>query len=341
MFRGKISHMKAWVLRKPDSIEKNPIKLENLPVPEPLPGEVVLEVTACGVCHTDLHAVEGDIPLPLLPLVPGHQVVGRVVETGTGTKAFKVGDRAGLPWLYGSCGVCPYCKRGAENLCSNAQFTGLTRNGGYAEYIVGRVEYLYKIPKMFDDLHAAPLLCAGVIGFRALRTTGVKGGGRLGLFGFGSSAHITLQVAVNMGIKCYVFSRSPERREHALRLGAAWAGGTADAPPVKLDGAISFSPAGAVVPPAMERLDKGGTLAVAGIYVDRLPEMDYQKHLFNEKVIRSVTAFTRDDAAVFLKEAAKARVKANVEVFPFAKAPDALKKLKEGKIQGTAVLSFA
>lgn len=332
--------MKAWVLRKPGPIEKDPLTFERLPIPEPLPGEVLIDVTACGVCHTDLHTVEGDIPLPVLPVVPGHQVVGRVVETGTGTKSFKMGDRVGMPWLYGSCGVCPYCKRGAENLCVNARFTGLHCNGGYAEYLLARVEYLYKIPKMFDDLHAAPLLCAGVIGYRALRASGVKRGGRLGLFGFGASAHITLQVAANMGMETCVFSRSREHRAHALELGAKWAGGYEDAPGVLLDGAITFSPAGAVIPPAMERLDKGGILAVAGIYLDKVPALDYGKQLFNEKSIRSVTAFTRDDAAALLKEAAKAHVKTDIEVFPFENAPDALKKLKAGAVKGAAVLSF-
>ncbi|MBI5638564.1 MAG: zinc-dependent alcohol dehydrogenase family protein [Nitrospinae bacterium] len=333
--------MKAWVLRKPGPLEGNPLKLERLKLPVPLPGEVLIEVTACGVCRTDLHTVEGEIAAPVLPIGPGHQVVGRVVEAGTGTKTFKVGDRVGVAWLFATCGECAYCRRGNENLCAHARFTGLHRNGGYAEYMVARIEYVYKIPKSFDDAHAAPLLCAGIIGYRALKASGVKAGQRLGLFGFGASAHITLQVAAHQGAEVYVFSRSAEHRRHALALGATWAGTAEETAPAPLDGAISFTPAGAIIPAAMEKLDKGGTLALAGIYVDDIPAMDYEKHLFHEKKICSVTAFTREDAAGLLRAASRVPVKTDVEIFPFKDAPLALKKLKEGKINGAAVLGMA
>lgn len=333
--------MKAWVLHKPGPLEENPLKLERLKMPVPLPGEVLIEVTACGVCHTDLHTVEGDIATPVLPIVPGHQVVGRVVEAGTGTKAFKVGDRVGVAWLFGTCGECAYCRRGDENLCANARFTGLHRNGGYAEYLMARIEFVFKIPKAFDDAHAAPLLCAGIIGYRALKASGVVAGQRVGLFGFGASAHITLQVAAHQGVEVYAFSRSAEHRRHALVLGATWAGTVEEAAPALLDGAISFAPAGAVIPAAMEKLNKGGTLALAGIYVDTIPAMDYEKHLFHEKKIRSVTAFTREDAAGLLRVASRVPVKTDVEIFAFKDAPLALKLLKESKINGAAVLSMA
>ncbi len=328
-------------MRKPGPLEGNPLKLERLKLPVPLPGEVLIEVAACGVCHTDLHTVEGEIATPVLPIVPGHQVVGRVVETGTATKSFKVGDRVGVAWLFGTCGECAYCRRGNENLCSEARFTGLDRNGGYAEYMVARIEFVFKIPKSFDDIHAAPLLCAGIIGYRALKASGVKAGQRLGLFGFGASAHITLQIAAHQGVEVYAFSRSDEHRRHAVALGARWAGMLDETAPAPLDGAISFAPSGAVIPAAMEKLDKGGTLALAGIYVDTIPAMNYQKHLFNEKKLRSVTAFTREDAAGLLRAASRAPVKTDIEVFSFKDAPLALKKLKESVVKGAAVLSMA
>ncbi len=328
-------------MRKPGPLEGTPLKLERLKLPVPLPGEVLIEVAACGVCHTDLHTVEGEIATPVLPIVPGHQVVGRVVETGTATKSFKVGDRVGVAWLFGTCGECAYCRRGNENLCSEARFTGLDRNGGYAEYMVARIEFVFKIPKSFDDIHAAPLLCAGIIGYRALKASGVKAGQRLGLFGFGASAHITLQIAAHQGVEVYAFSRSDEHRRHAVALGARWAGMLDETAPAPLDGAISFAPSGAVIPAAMEKLDKGGTLALAGIYVDTIPAMNYQKHLFNEKKLRSVTAFTREDAAGLLRAASRAPVKTDIEVFSFKDAPLALKKLKESVVKGAAVLSMA
>jgi len=334
--------MKAWVLEKTAPAEEHPLTLDTINVPDPGPDDLLIEVSACGICHTDLHTVEGELDLPQLPIIPGHQVVGKIVGNGANVKNAAIGERVGVPWLNWTCGECRYCKAGLENLCTGARFTGFHENGGYAEYMVAPAEFVYPIPKEFDDVHAAPLLCAGIIGYRALRLSGIfaKAGGTLGLFGFGASAHIAIQIAVNEGARAFVFTRSAEHRKHAKNLGAVWAGSADDTPPEPLSAAISFAPAGSLIPKAMEKLDKGATLALAGIYVDEVPKMDYQKHIFNEKQLRSVTASTREDARGLLEAAAKVPVKTDVTVYPFDKANEALCDLKASRINGAAVLKI-
>ncbi|MBI5178951.1 MAG: zinc-dependent alcohol dehydrogenase family protein [Nitrospinae bacterium] len=333
--------MKAWVLNRPGPVESHPLILDELPTPKPGRGEVLIKISACGVCHTDLHTVEGEIIPPAYPITPGHQVVGRVAEAGDGVSAIKSGDRVGVAWLFGACGVCPHCASGRENLCDKAVFTGFHKNGGYAEYMTAPETSAFHLPERFDDIHAAPLLCAGIIGYRALKVCGIRRGGRLGLFGFGASAHLTIQAAIGMGAEVYAFSRSDDHRQHALELGAVWAGSAQDTPSAPLDAAISFAPSGALVPLALEKLAKGGTLALAGIYLDAIPAMDYEKHIFHEKVLRSVTAFTREDAREFLQLADTANIKTDVEEYRFEEANEALLRLKESRIKGAAVLRIS
>jgi len=330
--------MKAWVLNTPGPVENGPLALEELPVPKPADREVLIKISTCGVCHTDLHTAEGEIVPPAYPVIPGHQVVGRVAETGSRVTRLKPGDRVGVAWLFSACGTCAHCASGNENLCDAAQFTGFHKNGGYAEYMTAPEGSAFMLPEKFDDLHAAPLLCAGIIGFRALKLCGIKPGGRLGLFGFGASAHIAIQSAIGMGAEVYAFSRSDEHRAHARELGAVWAGSAVDRPPAPLNAAISFAPSGALAPLAMEKLAKGGTLALAGIYMDTIPAMDYEKHLFNEKCLRSVTAFTREDARQFLRLAGRTDIRTDVEEYSFEEANEVLKRLKESHIKGAAVL---
>jgi len=287
--------MRAMVLDETRPAEQNPLSHRELPVPTPLAGEIRVQVRCCGVCHTDLHTVEGDLPLPRLPLIPGHQVVGVVDALGDGASSFREGDRVGVPWLYSTDGTCAYCRRGQENLCDNARFTGLHANGGYAEFMIVRDDFAYRIPGQFDDEHAAPLLCAGVIGYRALRLanlhavtgSGRTQGERLGLYGFGASAHVVLQMARYLGCEVYVFTRAEKHRELAKRLGAAWVGDARDRAPAPLDSAIIFAPAGSLVPEALRALRKGGTLALAGITMSAIPQMDYGL-LYQERIVRSV-----------------------------------------------------
>lgn len=332
--------MKAWLLEKHAPVEQAPLKLREVPVPAPKNDELLLEVTACGVCHTDLHTVEGEIRPDRLPVIIGHQVVGRVVENGASASRFKIGERAGVPWLHRTCGSCRHCAAGLENLCESGRFTGFHVNGGYAQYMTAPEDFAYRIPDAFDDLHAAPLLCAGIIGYRALRLSGIKPGGRLGLFGFGASAHLAIQIAASEGADVYVFSRSEDHRRHAMELGAAWTGRADETPPEPLTAAISFAPAGSLVPVALEKLEKGATLALAGIYVDKIPPLDYEKHLFHEKILRSVTASTREDARELLKAAAAVPVKTDIEVFGFEQANELLVRLKESRVKGAAVLDI-
>jgi propanol-preferring alcohol dehydrogenase len=332
--------MKAWVLTKTAPLEEGTLELAEIETPSPADGEILIEVSTCGICRTDLHTIEGEIETPVLPIIPGHQAVGRVIETGRGVTKIKLGERVGVPWLHYACGKCAYCLDGLENLCDEPCFTGLHVNGGYAEFMTAHVDFVYPLPDSFDDVHSSPLLCAGIIGYRALRLAGLKRGAALGMFGFGASAHLALQVAVYEGAEVYVFTRSEKHREHALELGAAWAGSADDAPPKLLASAVSFAPAGSIIPKAMERLDKGGTLALAGIYVDDVPRMNYEKHLFHEKHIRSVTAFTRTDAASFLKVADEAGLRTDVKVYRFGSAIEALEDLKHSRINGAAVLKI-
>ena len=329
--------MKAMVLREPKPAEDNPLELVDLPAPEPAPGQVRLRVRACGVCHTDLHLVEGDIPMFKLPVVPGHQIIGRVEALGEGAGRFTVGDRVGVPWLYSTCGQCDYCQRGLENLCDQARFTGQHADGGFAETMVVPADFAYAIPMGFPDDQAAPLLCAGIIGYRSLRLSGIEPGGRLGLYGFGASAHVTIQVARHWGCEVYVFTRSAEHRRHALALGAVWVGQAQDTPPDELDSAITFAPAGWLVPEALRVLRKGGTLAINAIHMSPIPEMPYSL-LYGERIVRSVANATRQDAEDLLRLAATIPITTDVELYPLEQANQVLQRLKRSEIQGAAVL---
>ncbi len=330
--------MKAMVLHSPHPAEKAPLEMRELPLPEPGAEEIRLRVRACGVCHTDLHTVEGDLPLPKLPVVPGHQVVGVVDAVGEGVQRFTVGQRVGVPWLYRTCGTCEFCRRGMENLCRQARFTGLHADGGYAEAMVVHQDFAYPIPEIFSDESAAPLLCAGIIGYRALRLSGVRPGERLGMWGFGASAHITLQIARYWGCEVYVFTRGEKHRQLAKELGAAWVGSARDHPPAPVHGGIIFAPAGELVPEALRVLERGGTLALAGVTMTPIPELDYDRLLYWERAVRSVANFTRQDAAEFLRLAAEVPVQTKVQTFPLEAANEALLALKEGRINGAGVL---
>ena len=332
--------MRAMILREPRSVEENPLVSVDLAAPEPAPGQVRLRVRACGVCHTDLHLVEGEIPTPKLPVVPGHQIVGRVDALGEGVTRFVVGDRAGVPWLYSTCGQCDYCQRGLENLCDSARFTGQHVDGGFAEYMVVPADFAYSLPAGFPDDQAAPLLCAGIIGYRSLRLSEIEPGGRLGLYGFGASAHVTIQVARHWDCEVYVFTRSQEHQRHALELGAAWVGQAQDTPPAELDSAITFAPVGWLVPEVLRVLRKGGTLAINAIHLSPIPEMPYPL-LYGERTIRSVANSTRQDAEELLHLAAEIPIHTDVELYPLDQANAVLQRLKRAEIQGAAVLHVA
>ena len=331
--------MQAMVLEFPAPVSTNPLHLMELPPLLPGPGEVLVKVNYCGVCHTDLHIVEGELPLVRLPLIPGHQVVGHVAELGPRTERFRVGDRVGVGWLQWACGQCNFCRNGLENLCEQAQFTGFHRDGGYAQMMVAPTSFAYRLPENFPDLAAAPLLCAGIIGYRALKISNIKPSGRLGLYGFGGSAHIAIQVARHWNCEVFVFTRGSGHQELAKELGAAWVGQAQDNPPAALDSAIIFAPAGNLVPEALRALNKGGTLALAGIYMSQIPALDYEKHLYYEKSIRSVTASTRQDGEELLQLAAAIPIRTQTEQFPLAEANLALQLLKAGKINGAGVLA--
>lgn len=330
--------MKAMLLREPGSIKDRPLEWTDLPRPEPGPGEVRLAVQACGVCHTDLHTVEGDLELPKLPLVIGHQIVGRVEARGEGATRFEVGQRVGVPWLYRTCGECRFCDRGLENLCPNAQFTGLHVDGGYAEAMVADQAFIYPLPERFSDLEAAPLLCGGIIGYRALRLCEVEPGQRLGLYGFGSSAHVTIQVARHWGCEVYVFTRSEGHRRLARELGAVWAGDARDTPPAKPQCSIIFAPVGWLVLEALRVLERGGTISLAGVTMTPIPEIDYDRLLYWERTVRSVANFTRQDAQELLELAAEIPIRTTVQRYPLQEANEALLALKRSEIDGTAVL---
>jgi propanol-preferring alcohol dehydrogenase len=330
--------MKAMLLREPKPAEERPLESAELPRPEPGPGEIRLAVQVCGVCHTDLHTVEGDLALPKLPVVPGHQIVGVVESRGKGATRFVPGQRVGVPWLYRTCGHCEFCKRGLENLCADAQFTGLHADGGYAEAMVVPQDYAYPIPQGFSDAEAAPLLCAGIIGYRALRLSEVQPGQRLGLYGFGGSAHVTIQVARYWGCEVYVFTRSTGHRQLARELGAVWVGGAEDTPPAKMHGSIIFAPAGGLVPEALRVLERGGTLALAGVTMTPIPELDYDRLLYWERTVRSVANFTRQDAKELLQIAAEIPIRTTVQTFALQEANEALLALKGSEIDGSGVL---
>ena len=329
--------MRAMVLEQPADIFTNPLHEKDLPVPSIGPRELLLKIRVCGLCHTDLHTIEGELPLPRLPLIPGHQIVATVERIGDQVTRFKTGDRVGVPWLNRTCGTCKYCRAGKENLCENARFTGYHVDGGFAEYSVVHEDFAYRIPDVFDDEHAAPLLCAGIIGYRSLRLSEIQPGGRLGLFGFGASAHIAIQIAVHWGCEVYVFSRSAEHRQLAEKLGATWTGRAGDRPPKPLDSAIIFAPVGRIVHDALAALDKGGTLAINAIYMSPIPELEYAK-IYHERTVRSVANSTRQDGTELLRVAAEVPVRTEVETFPLSEANRALQLLKESKIQGAGVL---
>ena len=328
------------VLQRPADVATGPLQLRDVPVPDPGPGDVLVKVHVCGVCRTDLHVVEGELSDSRLPLVPGHQAVGTVCALGAGVRDLHEGDRVGIAWLQGTCGTCEFCASGRENLCLAARFTGYHVDGGYAEYAVVPARFAYRIPSVFSDDEAAPLLCAGIIGYRALRVSGIQPGQRLGLYGFGASAHIAIQIARHWGCRVYVSSLKAEHRDLARQLGAAWVGGAAEMPPNKLHGAILFAPAGELVPPALRALERGGTLAIAGIHLSAIPPLDYNRDVFGERVLRSVTANTRQDGLDLLREAAAIPIKPRTVRFRLDEANRALQLLKAGAFQGAAVLSM-
>jgi propanol-preferring alcohol dehydrogenase len=329
--------MRAMVLDRQAPIESSPLRERDLAVPGPGDDELLVRVRACGICRTDLHVVEGDLPPLRVPLVPGHQIVGRVERAPAGG-SFRPGDRVGIAWLRRTCGRCAYCTGGRENLCERSEFTGYDADGGFAEYTVVPAAFAYTIPEAFSDVAAAPLLCAGIIGYRALQRAEVPPGGRLGLWGFGSSAHVTLQVARARGARVYVATREASHRALALRLGAAWAGDLGERLPEPLDSAIVFAPVGDLVPVALRALARGGTLALAGIYMTPTPPLDYERDLFYERQVRSVTANTRADGRALLAEAAAIPVRLTTTTFPLAEANRALADLKGGRFAGSGVL---
>jgi propanol-preferring alcohol dehydrogenase len=330
--------MRAWRVERPGRVATHPMRLHDDPVPTEGPGELLLRVLACGVCRTDLHVAEGDLPPHRERVVPGHEVVGEVASVGAAVEGFQVGDRVGVAWLRGTDGTCVYCRRGAENLCPRSVYTGWDADGGYAEYTTVPADFALPLPSGYSDTELAPLLCAGIIGYRALMRAELPPGGRLGVYGFGGSAHLAAQVALARGAVVHVLTRSEKARKLALELGAASAGDATDPPPEPLDSAILFAPVGALVPPALEALDRGGTLAIAGIYLSDIPSLSYQRHLFQERQVRSVTANTRADAREFLHFAGEHRLRVTVNEYPLVDADRALVDLAEGRVTGAAVL---
>jgi propanol-preferring alcohol dehydrogenase len=330
--------MKAMRLEEIAPIDSAPLRLAEMPLPEPAAGEVRIKVNCCAICRTDLHVIEGDLPRQKLPVVPGHQVVGTVDALAPGCRRFAIGQRVGIAWLRQTCGQCRFCTAGQENLCEAACFTGYHADGGYAEYAVVPADFAYEIPPAFSAIEAAPLLCAGIIGYRALRRCELPPGGRLAIYGFGSSAHVVIQIALHRGCEVYVVTRGGRHRELARQMGAAWVGEDPAQMPVKVDSAIIFAPAGELVPPALDALRKGGKLALAGIYMTPLPQMDYERYVFYERDIRSVTCNTRQDGRDLLREAAEIPIRPHTTLYPLAEANRALQDLKHDRLSGTGVL---
>ncbi len=328
--------MKAAVLHSPGPVASRPLRIEDAPQPEPQPGQVLLRVRACGVCRTDLHIVEGELPPRHETIVPGHQIVGEVVRDTTGSH--QPGTRVGVSWVGGVDGTCLYCRRGFENLCDDPTFTGYSVNGGYAEFAAARADFVFPLPAALDDLHAAPLLCAGIIGFRSLRVAGVEKGERVGLFGFGASAHLAIHVLHAWNCEVYVSTRGDSHRKLARSLGAAWVGTEADRPPVPLDRAVTFAPSGDVVIAALSSLRKGGVVAINAIHLDRMPQFDYDTLLWGERQLRSVANMTRDDARDFLRIAAEIQLTPKVTTFTLDHANEALTAVKQDSIDGAAVI---
>ncbi|MCJ7487555.1 MAG: zinc-dependent alcohol dehydrogenase family protein [Candidatus Aminicenantes bacterium] len=332
--------MKALVLGAIRPAAENPLESRDVPVPAVGPEDILIKVRFCGVCHTDLHVVEGELPNAKLPLIPGHEVIGIVERVGERAGRFKVGDRVGAAWLRSTCGVCRFCRSGRENLCETARFNGYHADGGYAEYMALPEKFAYAIPARFTDEEAAPLMCAGIVGYRALELSGIQPGGTLGLYGFGGSAHIAIQIAKYRGAQVFVFTRSAEHRELAKTLGADWAGTAKDEPPAKLTNAIIFAPVGSLYLDALRVLDRGGTVASAGIHMSPIPEMDYGKYLYHERKMLSVANATRKDGEELLRIAADIPIRTTVQTFSLEKANDVLRLLKAGEVNGAAVLKM-
>jgi propanol-preferring alcohol dehydrogenase len=336
---GQEAVMRAWAVGSPGSVDSRPLVEVSRQVPTPGPGEVLVRVDACGLCRTDLHLAEGDLAPRRPETVPGHQVVGRVVGSGARQERFEDGDRVGIAWLRSTCGHCRWCRSGAENLCPDSAYTGWDADGGFAEYAVVPAAYAYRLPEGPPDTALAPLLCAGIIGYRALRRAQLPPGGRLGLYGFGSSAHITAQIALAQGAELHVVTRGEDGARLARSLGAAWAGGPGDPPPVPLDSAIVFAPAGQLVPEALAALDRGGTVALAGIHMTDVPGFDYDRHLFLEKTLTSVTANTRADGEELLRLAPRLGVDVHVTEYSFDAVDRALADLAHDRLSGSAVVT--
>jgi propanol-preferring alcohol dehydrogenase len=332
------ARMDAWVVDTPGPIEGAPLLRTTKDFPRPGPGQVRVAVTACGVCRTDLHLAEGDLAPRHHQVTPGHEVVGVIDETGPGAGRWQRGDRVGVPWLAHTCGVCRFCTSGRENLCTDPRFTGWDVDGGYATHTVADEDYVYALPDAFGDVEVAPLLCAGIIGFRALGRANLPDGGRLGIYGFGGSAHLTAQVALARGARVHVMTRSRAAQRLALDLGVHSAAHADAPPPEALDAAILFAPVGTLVPPALAALDRGGTLAIAGIYLSEVPPLDYARHLFEERTLQSVTANTRQDGEAFLAEAARIGLKVSATPYPMDRADVALRDLAQDRVNGAAVL---
>ncbi len=328
------------ILEKQDLLENDPLQIKEIPMPEPGSHEVRIRVSACGVCRTDLHIAEGELPAHKLPLIPGHQIVGTIDGLGTGVTRWCGGERIGVPWLYKTCGKCRYCRRGQENLCDNASFTGYDADGGFAEYTIAPEDFVYRLPDNYGDLEVAPLLCAGVIGYQALQATGLKDEGRLGLFGFGSSAHIVIQVAIHQGFEVYVVSRTEKELTLAKALGAHWVGHIDDDMGVLLDAGIVFAPSGELLVESLKKLDKGGRIVSAGIYTTPLPGFDYTL-IYPEKCLTSIAHTTRDNVQAFLKVASEFKIETQVNVFRLEEANKAFLAIKNSSVSGSTVLKIS
>jgi len=333
--------MKAMTVNIPGAIEEHPLAMVDIARPKPSANEILVRVKTCGVCRTDLHVSEGDLPVHREHVIPGHEVVGVVEALGAGCSRYKVGDRVGIAWLRETCGICIFCKRHRENLCPNAKFTGYDHDGGYAEFATVREDFAYRVPDTLGDEEAAPLLCAGIIGYRAIKRASVERGMTVGLYGFGGSAHLAMQVLRHWGCTVYVMTRGGTHRALAESMGADWVGRAEERPPKKLDAAILFAPAGNIVPSCMEALDRGGVLAIAGIYLTDVPSLNYAKHLFDEREIRSVTANTRADGEEFMQIAGEIPIRTHTQYFGLEQATEALIELKHDRIRGAAVLRVA
>jgi alcohol dehydrogenase, propanol-preferring len=330
--------MKAMLLRETAPVGSSPLVMTDVPIPQPAAGEMRVKVHCCAVCRTDLHVVEGDLPRRKMPVIPGHQIVGHVEALGPGCRRFALGMRVGIAWLRWTCGQCRFCRAGRENLCERACFTGYHADGGYAEYAVVHEDFAYDVPPAASDIEAAPLLCAGIIGYRALKRAQVPLGGKLAMIGFGSSAHVLNEIARHRHCEVYVATRDEQHRQLAREMGATWVGSRPEEFPVKVDSAIIFAPAGELVPPTLEKLGKGGTLALAGIYMTPVPALDYERHLFYERDVHSVTSSTREDGRELLLEAAAIPIRPHVTTYPLGEANRALQDLKADRISGSGVL---